>query len=473
MRWRAGSGATLPFGGALLSEAVRPNVLLICGDDLNAWIGPLGGHPGARTPYLDALARRGAIFTQAYCTAPHCNPSRTSVFTGLRPTTTGVYHTELLVTASDRKTLPEHFRDHGYATFAAGKVFHGQYDYRTATKTYATSAAWLDTHGRPELWDEYHPCEAEPLPEGRPFNGFFDFRCDEVPDWYCHFDWGVLPDEQAERLPDLRVLEETAAFLARPRSRPFFAAIGFYRPHLPWYVPRRFFDLHPLESVVVPEVRDDELDQVPETARRWALTPDDHERVLAHGQWRHAVRGYLAAVSFCDEMIGRTIAALDASGRGADTVVVVWGDNGFHLGEKLHWRKFTLWEEATRVPLLMVVPGTSAADRRCEAPVSLLDLFPTLCELSSLPAPAGLEGESLVPCLSSDAPRHAPAIATWGRGNHSVRSGPWRYTRYRDGSQELYDHRGDARERVNLAGRIAYAEVVASLAPFVESLGEG
>lgn len=450
----------------------RPNVLLICGDDLNAWIGPLDRHPGTRTPHLDAFARDGVVFSHAYCTAPHCNPSRTSVFTGRRPTTTGVYHGEVLAGA-EWITLPEHFRAHGYTAFGAGKVFHGQYDYRTATKRYATTAAWLDTHNRPDLWDEFHPCADEPLPADRPFNGFFDFRRDDVPDWYCHFDWGALADEQADRLPDLRVAEQTAEFFHRPHRNPFFAAVGFYRPHLPWYVPRRFFDLHPLASVRLPDVTPDELAEVPPIARSWALTPPDHERIVERGQWRHAVRGYLAAVSFCDEMIGQVLAALAASGHLDDTVVVVWSDNGFHLGEKLHWRKFTLWEEATRVPLLVRAPARSLAGHRCPTPVSLLDLFPTLLGLTDLPAVAGLEGESLTPCLAGrDAPRQSLPISTWGRGNHSVRSARWRYTRYRDCTQELYDHDGDPRERRNLADRSEHAGVIAELARHLEPLKE-
>jgi len=447
-------------------------VLLICGDDLNAWIGPLGRHPGVRTPQIDALARRGVVFTHAYCTAPHCNPSRTSVFTGLRPSTTGVYVGEVFTTR-DRITLPEHFRACGYTTFGAGKVFHGQYDYRTATRRYATTATWLDSHNRPELWDEFHPCADEPLPPGRPFNAFFDFRRDEVPDWYCHFDWGPLPDELGERLPDVRVAEQAIEFLRRPHERPFFAAVGFYRPHLPWYVPKRYFDMHPLEAVAIPDVRPDELEGVPPIARDWALTPADHERVVASGHWRRAVQGYLASMTFCDEMIGRVVAALDATGRADDTIVVVWGDNGFHLGEKLHWRKFTLWEEATRIPLLVRAPGRARAGHRCTTPVSLLDLFPTLVELTGTREAPGLEGESFAGSLAgAETERRSLPISTWGRGNHSVRSQRWRHTRYRDGTQELYDHEADPRERSNLAGRSEHAETIAALAAHLDRIQE-
>lgn len=451
----------------------RPNILFVCADDLNSWISPLGGYPGVRTPHIESLAERGVTFTRAYCTAPACNPSRASVFSGLRPTTTNVYLSEKLNLGPETPTLPAAFREAGYHLFGAGKVFHGQYDYVSATRSLAPSASWLDTHNHPEVWHEFHPCPDEPLPDGRPFNGFFDFRRDEVPDWYCHFDWGALPDAQDESLPDVRVLEKSVEFLQRGHERPFFCAVGFYRPHLPWYVPRRFFDLYPLENIVLPDVEIDDLSGVPEIAKGWAATPDDHSRIVEHGQWCHAVRGYLASISFCDELVGRLLRALDAAGLAENTIVMLWGDNGFHLGEKLHWRKFTLWEEATRVPLFLAGPGIARTAVRCETPVSLLDLYPTLVEMAGLPPRPALEGESLVRCLEPRGGRRISLpIATWGRGNHSVRAADWRYTRYRDGSEELYDHRNDPRERINLASRSACRPIVSALSPHIDALQE-
>jgi arylsulfatase A-like enzyme len=279
-------------------EAPIQNVLFVCADDLNGWIGPLGRYPGIRTPNIDALAARGTVFTHAYCAAPHCNPSRASVFTGQRPTTTGVYLNERLPQRPELVTMPEQFRRSGYEVFGAGKVFHGQFDYPTATRDYAPSARWHDSHNEATAWTEFHPCDDEPLPDGRPFNRFFDFRGrEEIPDWYGHFDWGPLPEHLVELLPDTRVASRSVEFLRRPHPRPFFCAVGFYRPHLPWYVPRRFFDLYPLDQIELPFVLDTDLDQVPEIPRRWARTPDDHALVTQHGQWRHAVQGYLASIS--------------------------------------------------------------------------------------------------------------------------------------------------------------------------------
>ncbi len=449
------------------------NVLFIACDDLNGWIGPLGRYPGVQTPHIDRLAESGSLFRHAYCTAPHCSPSRTSVFSGLRPSTTGVYHEERLTrTPGDVPTLLEHFRANGYSTFGAGKVFHGRYDYASASKTQSPRAHWLDTHNEMDLWDEFHVCQDEPLPAQRPLNAFFDPRNgDPIPEWYSHFDWGPAPAETGETLPDESIAARAVEFLRRPHQDPFFCAVGFYRPHLPWYVPKRYFDLYPLDAITLPAVRESDLEDVPEIARQWALNPPDHELIVSHDHWRQAVQGYLASITFCDDMVGRVLDALDQSGLADDTIVVLWGDNGFHLGEKLHWRKFTLWEEATRVPLLIRAPGSSLAGHSYDEPVSLLDLYPTLAELCELPAVTELEGESLVPWLApTSAQRASRPISTWGRGNHSLRSEGWRYTRYVDGSEELYDHRNDPYEWSNLARDEDQAQTKARLAQHFEAL---
>jgi len=450
----------------------QPNVLFIVVDDLNGWIGALGRHPDVRTPNIDALADEGVLFTHAYCPAPHCNPSRAGTFTGLRPSTTGVYHAEQLTVRGARPTmLPEALRAVGYTCFGTGKVLHGSYDYATAATRQGTLARWNDSHNDSSLWDEFRVCPDEPLPAGRPLNKLSDPKASgQELQWFSHFDWGPMPAVTGSLLPDEQVCRSAAEFLGRPHDSPFFCAVGLYRPHLPWYVPQRFFDLYPLEGVSLPMVQDDGLKDVPPIPRRWAQQIPDHERVLQHGQWRHAVQGYLASVSFCDEMVGRLLAALDAAGRRDDTLVVLWSDNGFHLGEKLHWRKFTLWEEATRVPLVLRAPD-GASGHREEQPVSLLDLFPTVAELCGAPIPAGLEGSSLAHCVAGQpALDHPLPIATWGRGNHSVRSPRWRYTRYSDGSEELYDHDNDPREWTNLSARPEFAEVKRILRPHLEKL---
>lgn len=444
----------------------RSNILFIVADDLNSWIGPLGRHPDVYTPAIDRLAARGTVFTRAYCTAPYCNASRMSVFTGCLPATTGIYENEPLWTVPGRrKTYLEHFREAGYYCFGAGKVFHGNFDYATAGRTGAAEAAWRDGQNRPEMWDDFSIAKAEPMPPDRPINGMFDFGdFASVSPWNHHFDWGALPAGREDDMPDAHTVADIATFLKTPPDQPFFCAAGLYKPHLPWYVPQRFLDLYPLDSVNLPFVKDDDLDDVPQIAREWALSPPDHETILKHDQWRHAVQGYLAAISYCDSMIGQLLDALAASPAADNTIVVLWGDNGFHLGEKLHWRKFVLWEEATQVPLIVVPPNPNGHVPRIDAPVSLVDIFPTLCDLASVPSIECVDGVSLVPLMDGRADsRGASPIMTWKRGNHSIRHLNWRYTRYRDNSEELYDLDGDPYEWTNLAGSIGYSSVVAEM----------
>nr|WP_321361151.1 sulfatase [uncultured Hyphomonas sp.] len=417
----------------------RPNILFIVADDLNAWIGALGRHPQTRTPNIDRLAARGANFTHAYCSAPYCNASRMSVFTGMLPPNNGVYQNEPFW-GSDRRrpTYFEALREQGYACHGAGKVFHGTFDYATAGRTRAPLAGWRPAHPHDEVWDHFDHSTAEPMPPNRPLNGMFNFdRFDEVSPWNHLFDWGILPEDREAETPDALTVSAAERLLAAPPAdKPFLFAAGLYKPHLPWYAPQRFFDMFPLDKVIVPVVRDDDLDDVPPIARQWALNPPDHETVTRAGQWRHAVRGYLAAIAYCDEQIGRLIDAVDASPAADNTIIVLWGDNGFHLGEKLHWRKFVLWEEATRVPFIVVPPARAGiAPARLRDPSSLIDLFPTLFDMAGLDPLPGVDGTSLLPLIRGETLPPRPAVTTWQKGNHSIRFGHWRYTRYRDGTE--------------------------------------
>lgn len=466
--------ATAPAQRTRARLEKRPNILFIVADDLNSWIGSLGTQPDVRTPAIDALARRGALFSRAYCAAPYCNASRMSVFTACLPATTGVYHNEPFWEAPfRRKTYVEAFKESGYYTFGAGKVFHGVYDYSRAGQTASREAEWVTIENRPHLWDRFETSAAEPLPAARPLNGLFDFgRFEDVPPFYHHFDWGPLPEEAENSTPDEIVCRSVIDFLTNAPPEPFFCAAGLYKPHLPWHAPKRFFDLYDPERITLPIVRQDDLDDVPPLAKAWALSPPDHELVTSRGQWRRAVQGYLAAISYCDWIVGRIVEALDRSGLADDTMIVLWGDNGFHLGEKLHWRKFVLWEEATRVPLII----SPAADRKVRArvhdPVGLVDLFPTLWEMCGFEAPNGIDGHSLAPLMSPEgaAAPSRPAISTWGRGNHSVRFENWRYTRYHDGGEELYDHNADPHEWNNLAGDGRFVDIIARLREMIGRL---
>ena len=441
------------------------NVLFIVADDLNAWIGALGRHPDVKTPNIDALAARGTLFTHAYCSAPYCNASRMGVLTGRLPATTGVYANEPLWDAPARPAVfIETLKAAGYHTFGAGKVLHGTFDYTSATGERALQAQWREVQNRPFLWDQFHTNVTDPLPPGRPVNGLFTpEEFDKAARAYHLFDWGPLPDAAAESLPDAAVVQAVANFLSSDPPEPFFCAAGLYKPHLPWHVPRRYFDLYDTNSLTLPVVRVDDLDDVPLIPRRWVRSRPDHDLVTGGDQWRPAVHAYLAAISFCDDMIGRMVAALDASGHGGSTSVVLWGDNGFHLGEKLHWRKFVLWEEATRVPLVIVVPGGPPQLPRVHLPVSLIDLHPTVLDLCGLERDAGADGSSLLGLMNGREASRPPAVMTWGRGNHSVRTAGWRLTRYVDGTVELYDHGTDPHEWTNLAGDPRFDGVRGSL----------
>jgi arylsulfatase A-like enzyme len=425
----------------------RPNVLFLVVDDLNDWIGCLAGHPDARTPNLDRAAKRGVLFTNAHCPAPLCNPSRVSVLTGYRPSTSGIYlnNQSFRVMMPSAVTLPQHFAAAGYDVSGAGKVFH---------TAYPDPQSWQDYF--PSLWDHM---PRDPMPEGRPLSGIEDAGM---------FDWGPL-DVGDESMGDWKVADWTARQLRTRRDRPFFLAAGLYRPHLPWYLPRKYFEMFPPDEVTLPRVKKDDLADVPPLGQKMARSGNLHRKVLATDNWANAVSAYLASIAFADRCLGRILDALDESPAGRNTILVVWGDHGWHLGEKLHWRKFTLWEEATRCPLMICVPGVTSPGGACGRSVSLLDLYPTLVELCGLPRRPALEGTSLVPLLEapkSDAP-HPPAVTTYGPGNHSVRTERWRYTRYRNGEEELYDHSSDEMEWSNLASDPDYTQVKRKLAAWL------
>lgn len=419
----------------------RPNVLFISIDDLNDWVGILGGHPQARTPNIARLARRGMSFANAHCAAPACNPSRTAVLTGIRPSSSGVYGNDQDWRAALPRvqTLPQMFRRNGYTTVGSGKVFH-----------FGDSASW----------DAYHPDPCERPPDRR--------RSAPSDAAYVNIESIKYGPSKAGRdgvMSDYRVARFIEQQLERKHDTPFFLACGFFKPHLPWHVPQKYYDMYPLERVVVPVVETGDLDDIPPAGRRMARV-QTHRALVRNKAWRAAVQGYLAALSFADAMLGRVLDALDGSDHRDDTIVVLWSDHGWALGEKFHWKKFALWEECTRVPLLMSGPGVRKGV--CRRPVNLVDIYPTLADLCRLPAPGRLDGTSLAPLLRDPAlPWAQPSLTTHGFGNHALRDERWRYIRYADGSEELYDHDADPNEWRNVAARPELADVKARLAAFL------
>jgi len=422
------------------ASSARPNILFIAIDDLNDWTGFLGGHPQSKTPNLDALAERSLVFTRAYCAAPACNPSRAAMLCGVRPSTSGVYHNDnpWRPQMPDTITLFQHFMAHGYKVYGGGKLFHNSFND-------------LDS------WEVYWSRPGDPSPPNPPLNG--------IPN-AAHFDWGPL-DVDDGSMGDTKLTDWAAEFLKQKHDRPFFLAVGYIRPHLPWYVPRKYFDHFPLDGVILPQVKEDDLADVPPPGVRIANPKGDHAKVLATNNWERAVQGYLASIEFVDGQVGRLLEAFRNSPHAENTIVVVWGDHGWHLGEKLHWRKFTLWEEATRTPLVMRVPGVTRPGV-CERTVNLLDVYPTLCELTGLPIPPHVEGDSIARLLRDPAAEwNRPAVTTHGYMNHAVRSERWRYIRYADGSEELYDHENDPMEWTNVADRPEYRGVKEELAKWL------
>jgi len=430
------------------TSADRPNVLFIAIDDLNDWVGCLGGHPDVKTPNLDRLARRGVLFTNAHCSAPACNPSRASLMTGILPSTSGVYHNphpwRQSPVLKNAVTIPQHFMAHGYSAVGGGKIYHG---------------AFPD----PPSWQDYFPSQRknkpdDPMPPNRPLNG--------IPH-PAHFDWGPV-DVPDSRMGDYQVADWTISQLKKKHDKPFFIACGFFRPHLPWYVPQKYFDMYPPDEITLPNVNDNDLDDVPPIGRQMAKPDGDHKKVIQYKQWRKAVQGYLASISFTDACLGRVIDAFDKSPYAENTIVVLWSDHGWHLGEKLHWRKFSLWEEATHNVLMIIAPGITRPGGRCSRPVTMLDIYPTLIDLCRLRPKEQLEGRSLLSLLKNpQAEWDRPALTTHGRNNHSLRTERWRYIRYSDGTEELYDHEKDQLEWKNLAGDRRYTGVKKQLAKWL------
>jgi arylsulfatase A-like enzyme len=426
----------------------RPNVLFIAIDDLNDWIGCLGGHPQVKTPNMDRLAARGTLFTNAHCQAPLCNPSRTSVLTGLRPSTTGVYALGIwfrnVPALKDVVTLPQHFQANGYRTLSTGKVFHDGVIRKNSLGNEFSQWGYVGGSG--------------PFPKEKFVH---------TPDDMKLMDWGPFPARN-EDADDAKVADWAIGQIKSMKpGQPTMLCVGFRRPHVPCYAPQKWFDLYPDDdSLVMPPVKPDDRNDVPRFAwyLHWKLPEPRLAWLQSSLQWRPLVRAYLASISFVDNQVGRLLDALDASGQSDRTIIVLWSDHGFHLGEKGISGKNTLWERSTRVPLIFAGPGVAKGEE-CASPAELLDLYPTLSELCALPRQQGLEGHSLVPQLhDAKAPREWPAITTHGPNNHTVRTDRWRYIRYADGSEELYDCRSDPNEWTNLAADPAHASTKAELA---------
>ncbi len=460
------------FGGHALAAESRPNVLFIALDDLNDWIGCLGGHPQTLTPNLDRLAASGVLFRNAYTAAASCNPSRTAVFSGLPPHRSGLYRNQqkLREVLPEAELLPRYFSRHGYWSAGSGKMLHYVID--------------------PPSWDDYFPDKAKDDPFPRTF--YPKKRPVNLPragDWqYVETDWAALnvSDEQfggdwavtqwiGEQLKAQNAtsaLAENEGAKRRLKSQPLFLACGIYRPHEPWFVPKKYFEPFPLDRIELPPgYKADDVDDLPAEGQRIA-----RNRYFAHiqsqGQWKRAIQAYLASIHFADAMLGRVLDALDRSPQRDNTVVVLWSDHGWHLGEKEHWQKYTGWRAGARVPLMIRVPkgapglpeGTTPGSV-CDRPVSLVDLFGTLTDLCGLPAKPDIASRSLVPLLRDPQAEWSHAALTHldRPQNYALSTQRWRYLHYFDGGEELYDLDTDPHEWTNLADKAEHAAKLAEM----------
>ncbi|QEG37454.1 sulfatase [Bythopirellula goksoeyrii] len=423
--------------------APKPNVLFIAIDDLNDWEGCLEGHPQVQTPNIDALASRGTLFTNAHCQAPLCNSSRTSLLLGLRPSTTGIYGLapwyRKVPALAEKVSLPNYFRQHGYRAYSAGKVYHGNFGRSPGVE--------FDEIGAPPSLAPFPPKKLVDTPSPHPL-----------------VDWGQFPHRDEDK-GDWQVASWGVEQLQQQHDQPFFMALGFSLPHVPCYAAEKWLALYPEDTLQLPEVRQDDRDDTPRFSwyMHWRL-PEPRLKFLKEAdQWKNLVRSYLACISFVDSQVGRVLTALEKSGHADDTIVVLWSDHGWHLGEKLITGKNSLWDRSTRVPLIFAGPGITE-HAVCNQPVELLDIYPTLLQLCDLSAKQGLEGVSLVPQLQdANTKRERPAITTHNPDNHGVRTEKWRYIVYADGSEELYDMVKDPHEWENLTDRPELEAVKAEL----------
>jgi len=455
--------ATLVLLAAAPAVAAQPNVLLICIDDLKPALGCYGD-PLAKTPRIDALAARGVRFDAAYCNQAVCAPSRNALLTGLRPQTLGVYDlgTNFRRARPSAVTLPQYFKQHGYRTEGIGKIFH------VGHGNHEDPRSWSVPHWRSKVV-QYA------LPQNRPAKGMtreealFDnvpaARANQLPKGMA-WERADVPDSA---YADGQAADEAISRLHRAAEspdQPWFLAVGFVKPHLPFCAPQRYWDLYKRS-----DFRPAANQSPPQGAPQWAPTtwgelrqyrgvPDDGP--LSADLQQQLIHGYYAATSYVDAQVGRVLDALDQNDQAANTIVVLWGDHGWHLGDHGMWCKHTNYEQATRIPLIVAAPSAIAGSRGGAALVESVDVYPSLCALAGLPLPPGLDGASFAQLLADPAAPSKPAIfhayPRQRRLGVAVRTPRYRLVQWQDlrpgdaaPTCELYDYQQDPGETQNLA----------------------
>ncbi len=442
--------------GLHAKDAAKPDVVFIVVDDLNDWIGVMGGHPQSKTPNLDALAARGVLFTNAHCNAPQCGPSRTSFLHGVYPKSTGRYFNNPRrmpffgdqpmqgITSKNPPKDPvifhRHFKQNGYRVVSGGKVAH---------VNTARMKRGLDAYlNRPQdVRGNFTDDKANLWGEGGPHN------------------------HAEEETGDYKVARWAMEEWKKGSEKPLLMTIGFYRPHRPFNAPKAYFEKFPLETIQLPQVRADDLDDLPPYGKALARSNAHkdlfkprtvHEQILHLGgeqEWKYMVQSYLACINYVDAQIGRLLEALRENPRNRDTVIVLTSDHGWNLGEKTHWCKAAIWRDTTRVPFMVVLPGVSKAGLRNNQPISHVDIYPSLCDFAGIPKPTHLEGRSILPLLEDLTEIREAAFLSYGPENTAAQSERYRYLRYEDGSEELYDHQKDPHEWTNLIGNKNYQPI--------------
>lgn len=432
----------------------RMNVLMLIADDLNSWLleNPERYTGQVIAPNLKALGASGVNFKYAYTAAPVCSPSRTAFFSGVAPWKSGIYNNAQTISKSEALnqdavlSLAGLFKKGSYGTFGYGKITHG----------------W----DQKQHWDDHVGHKRDPAPPGAPLAKLSGGEQD----------WGPIHLGE-EQMNDTGGANKAIAILEKQHDKPFFLAYGSFNPHMPWYVPKKYFDMYPLDQIVLPELKEGDLDDLPPLARAVSDGIGSFaDKVIQSGKHKEAVQAYLATTTYVDTQIGRVLAALEKSPYKDNTIVVFLTDHGFHLGEKLHWQKTTLWEEGTHTLLMFRAPGVTQAGGVSERFVSLLDIYPTLAELCGLTPPAYIDGRSLVPLLKDPkAPWESTAITgLCDKGKTdlayiSIRHELGRYTRYGSDQEEFYDTTKDPHEWSNQIADPQYASIVKRLRALVPS----
>ncbi|PWH84463.1 sulfatase [Algibacter marinivivus] len=434
-------------------ETPKPNVLFIAVDDLNTMIGPIDNFSNVKTPNFDRLAKMGVTFTNAHVQAPLCGPSRASLMTGLRPSTTGIYgmtpdneiRREGNSATKDITFLPEYFQQNGYHTMGIGKLFH----------IHAPDSVFNESGGRVKGFGPYPKKRFVWDGFGKGIRGTHG---------RTSTDWGAFPESDT-LMPDHQSVNWVTERLQRNYDKPFFMGLGFLRVHVPLYVPQKWFDMYPLNKIETPPYKSDDLNDIPNVGLQINDLPmmPSTEWAKESGEWKKIVQAYLACISYVDYELGRVLDALESSKHADNTIIVLWSDHGYRLGEKGTFAKHALWETATKAPLMFAGPNLPKG-KKITAPVEMLSIYPTLLELSGLPAYKRNEGKSLVTMMQKDEGiQDAYALTTFAMNNHAIKKDGFRYIRYEDGTEEFYDHSKDPNEWTNEASNPKYKSKLATL----------